>query len=206
LKRILAFFGAFNPPTKAHIELAELAMKKTCSEEVIFIPSQSEYITEIQKKNFAFEDGERIYMLDSLIQNHPWLNVCNHDIVADMQPRTYETLCWLRDRFGIKPKLLIGEDQFLQMETAWKNVPEIAKEFGIVVMSRPFSFANSYIKNTPFYQSIAQYVTEIEAPSAYKGMSSTDVREHIQQAKAHIDSIKRIVPEEVLRYIKENYL
>ena len=203
LKKMLAFFGAFNPPTNAHIELAEFAMKETGSEEVIFIPSQSEYILDDQKKNYAFEDGERIYMLDSLTHKRPWLAVCNHDIAADTQPRSYETLCWLRDKYHIQPKLLIGEDQFRQMETNWKYVPEIAKEFGIVVITRPYSFANSCDRNSPFYQSIAQYVTEIRAPSVYKGMSSTDVRWHIQQAKLHFNSIKNTVPPEVLQYIKE---
>ena len=29
MKKALAFFGAFNPPTKAHLELARYAMEKT---------------------------------------------------------------------------------------------------------------------------------------------------------------------------------
>ena len=41
----LAFFGAFNPPTRAHLELAQFAMKKTGAEKVVFVPSKETYIS-----------------------------------------------------------------------------------------------------------------------------------------------------------------
>ena len=41
MKRVLAFFGAFNPPTTAHLELADFARKATGREGVIFVPSQA---------------------------------------------------------------------------------------------------------------------------------------------------------------------
>ena len=54
MSRSLAFFGAFNPPTRAHIDLAEFALQETGSKDVIFVPSKSTYIKEDQKKSFAF--------------------------------------------------------------------------------------------------------------------------------------------------------
>ena len=51
MKRVLAFFGAFNPPTVAHIELARFAMERTGRDGVVFVPSKSVYIRGEQGKD-----------------------------------------------------------------------------------------------------------------------------------------------------------
>ena len=48
MKKALAFFGAFNPPTLAHLDLARYAMEKTGRDTVVFVPSRSVYIRETQ--------------------------------------------------------------------------------------------------------------------------------------------------------------
>ena len=40
MKNVLAFFGAFNPPTRAHLELADFARRETGRDGVIFVPSR----------------------------------------------------------------------------------------------------------------------------------------------------------------------
>lgn len=205
MKNVLAFFGAFNPPTKAHIDLAEFAMKQTNCEEVIFVPSKSEYIIEKQNKNFAFSDDERIYMLDKLINNHPWIRVTNHDIMAETQPRSYETLCWLRNAFHIHLSLLIGADQLFNMEEHWTHVHEIAKEFGIVCLSRQ-TFSTEAILQHPFWKDIAQYVQVIETPKNTRWISSSNVRRYIQTIQQMDRYLQNEVPKEVYDYLKENHL
>ena len=59
MKRALAFFGAFNPPTIAHLALAEFAMKAVGEDCVVFVPSKTAYIEDEQGKSYAFSDGER---------------------------------------------------------------------------------------------------------------------------------------------------
>ena len=56
--KALAFFGAFNPPTVAHIQLAEFALRATGREKVIFVPSKAAYIKDEQGKDFAYTDGQ----------------------------------------------------------------------------------------------------------------------------------------------------
>lgn len=204
MKKVLAFFGAFNPPTKAHIDLAEFAMKQTNCEEVIFVPSKSEYIIEKQNKNFAFSDDERIYMLDKLINNHPWIRVTNHDIMAETQPRSYDTLCWLRDAFH-RPSLLIGADQLSDMEEKWTHVHEIAREFGIVCLSRK-AFSTESILRSNFWKDIAQYVQVIETPANTRWISSSSVRNYIAEIQEADRLLRKDVPEEIYNYIKEQYL
>ena len=58
MKQALAFFGAFNPPTLAHLELAEYALAGTGRETVVFVPSRSAYIREDQGKVKAQDVGQ----------------------------------------------------------------------------------------------------------------------------------------------------
>ena len=44
MKKNLAFFGAFNPPTLAHLDLAKFALDETGGEMAIFVPSKEAYI------------------------------------------------------------------------------------------------------------------------------------------------------------------
>ena len=131
----LLFVGAFNPPTKAHIELAEYACEKTGATKVIFMPSKMSYIEHDQAKNFAFHDTERLAMLESICKAHPKLMVSDYELKEENQPRTYQTLCYLKEK-GYACKLLFGSDKLPELKTGWKHVEEIAKEYGIVCMAR----------------------------------------------------------------------
>lgn len=55
--KALLFGGAFNPVTRAHVELAQLALEKTGRECVIFLPSQSHYIEKDEQKNYALSEN-----------------------------------------------------------------------------------------------------------------------------------------------------
>ena len=92
MKRVLVFFGAFNPPTIAHIDLARFALEKTDREGVIFVPSKSVYIEGEQGKDFAYSDVRRLAMLRAAAMSRPWMRVTDWEICADTQPRTYDTL------------------------------------------------------------------------------------------------------------------
>lgn len=65
-ERSLAFGGAFNPITKAHLELSHYAMTSLGLKHVIFMPSKSIYILQDEKKNFSFSEKDRYLMLKML--------------------------------------------------------------------------------------------------------------------------------------------
>ena len=70
----LAFFGAFNPPTVAHLNLARFAMTATEAQQVIFVPSKAVYIRAEQGKDFAYTDAERLAMLRKAAESRPWMS------------------------------------------------------------------------------------------------------------------------------------
>ena len=80
MKNVLAFFGAFNPPTRAHLELADFAWRATGKEGVVFVPSRTDYIRDNQGKDAAYSNEERMEMLQKLAENRPWMHVCDWEL------------------------------------------------------------------------------------------------------------------------------
>lgn len=204
--RVLAFFGAFNPPTIAHVELAKLALDETGCKQLFFVPSQKFYVTEEQKKDYCFEDYERLEMIYAACRDDNRLNYITYDINAEVQPRTYDTLCWMRDEMKVDPVLLVGMDQFLNMKTGWKHVPEIAKEFGIVVISRHNGPSRKALAEDEFYREILPYVTHIKVPTEYKNVSSSGARTVIERMRKDLKTLREILPYNIYEYVKETYL
>lgn len=195
MKRSLAFFGAFNPPTRAHIDLAAYAMKDTGRDDVIFVPSKMEYIRYEQKKNYAFSDESRIKMLAQIAQNRPWMRYTDIEMHEKEQPKTYRTLCRLRD-MGENPSLLLGADKLDELETGWQFIPEIAREFGIVCLGRSGIDCDKIISESPFLSALN--ITVVNVPVEYKDISSTRAREclfHLTQLSSELQSI---LPPELL--------
>ena len=189
MKRTLAFFGAFNPPTKAHIDLAEYAMRATARDDVIYVPSKMEYIRYEQKKNYAFSDKSRIEMLARIAANRTWMRYTDIEMHETVQPKTYKTLCKLREQ-GENPSLLIGADKLSELEHEWQFIPEISAEFGIVCLGRSGIDCEKMIREDPFLSSLN--MTLVQPPAMYKNISSTRAREclfHLTQLGAELRSI-----------------
>lgn len=173
--KALAFGGAFNPPTVAHIACAHDAMVQAGFEKVIFVPSKMSYVLHDQGKDSSFTDEERLEMLERIAFDQAWMDVDPGEIRSEKQPRTYETLKRL-GREGYTVSLLFGADKLTELETGWKHVEEIAHEFGIVCMSRRHVSARKIIHEDPYLSALAPYITLVETPEAYQDVSSTEVR------------------------------
>ncbi len=196
-REYLAFFGAFNPPTNAHIRLAEFAMKATGVKGVLFIPSKENYIRDFQGKDYAYGDRERLEMLRLTAEKRPWMEVSDVEILQKSQPRTYETLCRLRDA-GKEASLLIGSDKLPELAEIWAHVDEIAREFGIVVLTRGADMCGRMIRESAYLTSISPYLTILETPVETRNISSTLVRSRVAQMKEIRREIGGMVPEEIL--------
>lgn len=195
MKRVLAFFGAFNPPTRAHIGLADFARRASGREGVIFVPSRTDYIRNEQGKDGAFSGEERLEMLRRLAETRPWMLVTGRELREEKQPRTYTTLCSLREE-GFSPALLMGSDKLKELSSAWRFVPEIAREFSIVCLARGRDSCVRIIEDDPLLKELKGYITVLETPDTWKGISSSGVREALRQGRE--DELKRMVPEEII--------
>ncbi len=193
----LAFFGAFNPPTVAHLSLAELAMEQTGAESVIFVPSKARYIQDEQRKTGAYSDGERLKLLSVLAEKRPWMQVCDWEMRQDTQPRTYITLCHLRDE-GFEPALLLGSDKLPELDHLWMYVREMLEEFGLVCLCRSGDDAETMLEENPFLKSLQQHIRIIRTPEETQHVSSTKVRETLAAIRQLRAALRDMVPEETL--------
>lgn len=197
MKHALAFFGAFNPPTQAHLNLAYLAMTKTGTEQVLFVPSKSVYIRDEQGKDFAYSDRQRLDMLLKAAENRPWMAVTDWEMRQERQPRTYTTLCHLREE-GYAAKLLMGSDKLPELEYTWLHVHEIAREFGIVCLTRGKDECVRMIREDAFLQQLASFIRVVETPDETREISSTAVRRRIREIRRLQEELGKMVPVEIL--------
>ena len=197
MTKALAFFGAFNPPTVAHLRLAEFALRETGRAQVIFVPSKAVYIRDEQGKDFAYSDEQRLNMLRRTAQARPWMRVTEWEMQQLRQPRTYETLCHLRDG-GIEASLLLGSDKLPELEHGWRNVEKIAREFGIVCLSRGEDRSEEMIEKDAYLHSLAPYITVLHTPDETKAVSSTAVRRRVAEIQRIKKEISAMVPPEIL--------
>ena len=193
----LAFFGAFNPPTLAHLDLAEFAMKRTGAGGVLFVPSKAGYIRDVQGKDYAYGDEERMGMLLKAGEKRPWMAVTDIELRSPVQPRTYETLCRLREG-GRTAALLIGSDKLPELDGKWMYVEQIAREFGIVVLTRGADECARMIASSAFLSGLSRYIRVLETPRETRNVSSTQVRERIARIRELRREIGLMVPEEIL--------
>lgn len=193
----MAFGGAFNPPTIAHIETANFARIATGYDEVLFIPSQMHYIKEEQQKDFAFTNEERYSMLQTIAAKHSWMKVTDYELTLQEQPRTYSTLKHFENQ-DTHYTLLFGSDKLMELETGWKHVEELCKEFGIVCMARNSDPVEDVIQSDTYLSSLSQYITVVHTPEAYQSISSTKARIAFRQALAgEPNSLDRLCPKEL---------
>ena len=197
MRRVLAFFGAFNPPTVAHIEVARCAMEATGREGVVYVPSKSVYIRDEQGKDFAFSDWQRLEMLRRAAESRPWMAVTDLELRSEEQPRTYDTLCRLRDE-GYDPALLIGSDKLGELEHIWRHVEDIGREFGFVCVGRGADECAAMIRSDPYLASLSGYIQLVETPDALRDVSSTAVRRRLGQIRALWGEVCDLVPREAL--------
>ena len=187
--KVLYFGGAFNPPTRAHIELADLVRRALGYDKVLFMPTKYEYIRFEEGKDYAYPDDVRLAMLQKIAESKDWMIVSDHELRQEVQPRTYHTLKQLSSEYELK--LLIGTDWLKKLETGWTFIPEICHEFGIVVMQRDGDDAEAIIQASPFLRELEPYITVVPLPDLYRNVSSTMVR----------TAVSRIV--EARRYLKD---
>ena len=197
MKKSLAFFGAFNPPTLAHLELARFALDKTGWDEAVFVPSKAAYIKKEQGKDFAYSDQTRLAMLRAAAQSRPWMRVADWEIHQQNQPRTYITLCALRAQ-GIEAALLMGSDKLKELSTGWSYVEDIVREFGIVCLARGEDDCEALIAADPFLRRLSDGIRVLHTPEAFRNVSSTAVRRRVLQIQALREEIRAMAPAEIL--------
>ncbi len=125
----VVFGGAFNPPTKAHLEVYRFLTDKLPVESFVFLPVSNRY-----KKKGLVADSHRLRMLEIMTKDLPDAEVSDLEIRDDSYQGTYASLVRLA-RPGQKTAFVIGADH-LERLPHWKEAEKLLTEFVIIVLNR----------------------------------------------------------------------
>ncbi len=132
MKKILCFGGSFNPPHKAHFEVAKKALKQSQNHECWFIPSLKNPFKEDETSDFEM----RCQLTEELIKGFKKFKVCRIESELDQPSYTIQTIKSLKDRYpDYQFSFLIGSDQAIQFEK-WKDSKELIRLCDFYVYKR----------------------------------------------------------------------
>lgn len=190
MKRVLLYFGSFNPVHRGHIALAEYAVESNIADEVILIVSPQN--PHKQSDELAAEFS-RYEMCQAACQASKYPEKILVSAVEFTLPRpsyTIDTLKFLSENFGDKMafSLLMGADNVERFDR-WKSYEQIVESYPIFV----------YPRRGYAVEKFADRVTVL-ADSPLFDYSATDVRTAIAEG----GNISEMVIPEVESYIKLN--
>lgn len=203
-QKILVFCGAFNPPTVAHLHAAQLAMKSTKADALVWVPSKTDYVAHVQGKSVLLGDKAKSDALAAMLYTDTgaWRAGCENEYIslyelsAPVQPKTIETLRHFQKEYpGCRFRLLVGSDKLPELETGWVNSEELLDSFGIVVLQRSSDDVQGIIGNTPFLSRHKKDIEVVSPGILEQSLSATMVRDNIQKIRAMIAETQKMVPQ-----------
>jgi len=195
-KIIAVFGGSFNPPTKAHIDLAKQILDKIDSvEKVIFVPVSTKY-----NKNGLAPDEVRYNMLQKICNNYKNIEVSSIELDTTRQLYTIETLKIIQKQYpNNEICFVIGTDNLKELES-WYTSDILLDNFKVIVLERDEDSIDNIIKNDEFLNKYKNSFIKLKNIEKIE-LSSSYIRELIKNKK----SIKGLVPEEIEKTVIEIY-
>lgn len=195
--RIVIFGGTFNPPTRAHLDIATEALYYLDAEKVLFVP-----VSDLYKKDDVEISYHRVNMLNLAIGNFRRLEIDFTEVDAVKLTYTYETIEKIKSQYQDKELfLLIGADNLEDFKN-WKNQRSIMENCSLLVVNRNNSSIDEIIESNEILTEFKDKI--IEAPIEEIEISSTEVRNRI--ASGELEGLENLVDKEVIDYIVENKL
>ena len=195
--RIVIFGGTFNPPTRAHLDIATEALYYLDAEKVLFVP-----VSDLYKKDDVEISYHRVNMLNLAIGNFRRLEIDFTEVDSVKLTYTYETIEKIKSQYQDKELfLLIGADNLEDFKN-WKNQRSIMENCSLLVVNRNNSSIDEIIESNEILTEFKDKI--IEAPIEEIEISSTEVRNRI--ASGELEGLENLVDKEVIEYMVENKL
>lgn len=197
-RKILAIFGgSFNPPLNSHFLLAEQIYNEIENiEKVIFLPVSSKY-----EKNDLLSNEHRYNMLKSVIDKNEHFELSDIELKQPRQLNTIETLKLLQKEYPNNVLyFVIGTDNLKELSN-WAFPEELVTKFKLLVLERGDDNFEKIIEKDEFLTKHKNSFISLKE-NIRTNLSSSFVRQKLKEGK----SVKYLIPEEVLQYIKDNNL
>ena len=213
-ERIGLFGGTFNPIHSGHLRAAEIVQKRLLLDKILFIPS---YIPPHKDSVEITSPAHRLKMVELALRSYPHFVPSSIEVDAKEKSYSIITLGKIKKLYP-KAKTLfdLGVDAFLEIDTC-KNHENVLEQCFFVVISRPgFQLRDA---ETAFSGMHREKMLELPEPEIINNdallkfriflmpidalnIASTDIRKKLRRG----ESVKTMVPDVVVSYIKENNL
>jgi len=189
------FGGSFNPPTKAHFNIAKKVLKEASLDKILFVPMGDSY----QKQGLASE-VDRLNMLRIMCSssNAKNLEVSEIELKRKEKMHAIDAFRLIKNTYPEDEKFFImGADNFIKLST-WNGSEELINNYNYIVIERGDIDLNKYIEQNPILKTCK---LQIIKNSEHKTSSATEFREMLADNKN-----QSIVQDEVYNYIIKNNL
>ena len=135
--------GTFDPPHKAHLQIAERAIKQFDLDKVLFIPSGNPW-----QKKYATSFIHRFEMTKILIEGSNKFEISDIEKSEDIPSYTFDTLTKLNHK---KDNLyfILGSDTAMNIKT-WNNYKKLSELTNFLIALRKEDSVNNLNENFPF--------------------------------------------------------
>lgn len=198
MKKVGLFGGTFDPIHIGHLVVAMLAREAYALEKVYFVPAGNPP----HKQNKHVTEGiHRLHMVQLAVQGYDEYGVIDWELQQPSPSYTADTLAWYRaEHPDDEPYFIMGADMLLDLPR-WQNAEYVVQLAKIIAVTRPgFNQAMTarYLDLLP--KDWRQHILFVDMPGL--DISSTWLRERLDRGLP----VTHLVPESVIRYIKEHRL
>lgn len=176
------FVGSFNPPTKAHFDIAHYLYNNNILEKVVFVPVNNE-------KNELVSLEKRFDMLNSYIKKYDYL--CVSKIMQNYQGFNYQVLDELSNIYE-DIYIIMGSD-LLEKFSSFTNYQDMLEKYHFVIIPR-FDINSTRLINKDYHD----YQDKFIVMDYHSNVSSSLARKYLKENK----DTKGMVPIEVEEYIR----
>lgn len=192
MKKVLLYFGSFNPIHKGHIALAEWVVEQDLCDELIFIVSPQNPLKSSTELAPEFSRYEMCEMACASSRFPDRIKVSAVEFVLEKPSYTINTLRYLCEQFGSQMEfsLLLGADN-IECFDKWREYEEILRNYPLFVYPREgysvekFADKITFLANAPLFD-----------------FAATDIRKAITNDENFTDKVSPAVA----KYIIQNRL
>ncbi|MGZ9584968.1 nicotinate-nucleotide adenylyltransferase [Paenibacillus marinisediminis] len=187
MKRIGVLGGTFDPIHVGHLVAAESAKEAMHLDQVWFMPT---HVPPHKEKKSAVTAEQRVEMVRLAILENESFHLCTWEMEHGGVSYTLETVKWLQSEYPeIEWFWIIGGDMVHYLPN-WNGIDELMERIRFIGVQRPGSTWKIHELPGAWRSRV------VPAPMPLIDISSTDVRERIEQGL----SIRYLVPDAVLQY------
>jgi nicotinate-nucleotide adenylyltransferase len=190
VRKIGLFGGTFDPPHKAHVALATLALRELALDELRWIPAGEPW----QKARVITPAAHREAMVRLAMGDEPRFALERCEILRRGPSYTLDTV---RAMQAAEPGalwfLIIGQDQYAGLHT-WRDWRELLGLVTLAVANRPGPLQAPHADVLAF--------SHRAVPLPMLDIASTDIRARVAAGQ----DISSLVPDGVARYIEAHHL